>query len=611
MRKHKNKYLNINKTPKSISFQPEVSLILRFKEPTGRWQIIDLTFFEKNKFPRNRLGKEIAYSFQKLTSDLATGTRKQLRNVLKHFNEFLDWKAGSPEFKNIDSLSELDFNLLVEYQAYLELVTKQKNAENSYGYFSRFIHKISIRIPGLLSKEIQIPANKFVSNRKTTRLGGNIISLENLKAIHDAALKEYEQIRTNHKKALKLLKITENLPIVEISKRSDSKSKKAIFRPWKKDGYFLHHLVRETGILNPVPGSTINAIRENKSTKATNQLGWYIPNSDKNLLPILILLYIKTGINVTSMHYLKRDCLIDHPLPLNLTILRFSKPRSGSGINKELSFPSKQKNGVVDLITFLLDYTNPLVEFASPDEKKYLFLYKHNSQVKSAHFKGFCSNGLKPFISRNNLPDFNLNQIRPTVASLLYLQTKDIFRVQRLLNHSDVRSTINYIRGPVVQLLHNKQISDGIETLFDKITGNNSSTSDITVFTNSSSEVIPEKIVRNEITREAGKNILEGGCNTIIGKCKDPYNSPQPGEIQGRVCKSLHSCIFCKNCWIFLENLPDVIRYRNKLLADKVNMTDQQWSELHEETVRTIENSILSSFPKKIIKDAEKMIENS
>lgn len=156
-----------------------------------------------------------------------------------------------------------------------------------------------------------------------------------------------------------------------------------------------------------------------------------------------------------------------------------------------------------------------------------------------------------------------------------------------------------------MQALHNKQLNDGIEVLFERLTGSDLSSSDVVIFTQSSSEVISEKIAQKEITEQTGRKILNGACNTLIGKCKDPYNSPQPGEIKGRICKSLHSCIFCENCWIFVENLPDVLKYRNNLLAEKANLTDTDWEELHGDAVRAIETSILPSFPESVVKEAE------
>jgi hypothetical protein len=336
-------------------------------------------------------------------------------------------------------------------------------------------------------------------------------------------------------------------------------------------------------------------------------IGWYAPTSENYFTPFLILLLIRTAINVSSIYTLKRDCLKEHPLPLGLTILRFSKPRAGPHSNKELSFPTQQANGAIDLIQFLLTYTQPWVEFASDAEKDSLFLYRslHMGVRSPKNLAEICKEELGRFIARHNLPIFSFNQLRPTIATLLYLQTRDIFRVQRLLDHTSVRTTIDYIRGPVVEAQHNRQMSEGIDLMIESLTGIEDHRNGLTVFIDPVATVIAEKVQSEELSLEAGERLLSGACNTLIGKCQDPLNSPQQGEVKGRVCRSLHACLFCEKCWIFAEDLPATIQYRDRLLSEKKDMTDEAWETLHGAAVRAINHSILSAFPAEVVKQAE------
>jgi hypothetical protein len=57
--------------------------------------------------------------------------------------------------------------------------------------------------------------------------------------------------------------------------------------------------------------------------------------------------------------------------------------------------------------------------------------------------------------------------------------------------------------------------------------------------------------------------------------------------------------------WIFAEDLPEVIRYRNRLMTEKTDMTDYDWEMLHGEAVREINQSILSGFPIETVSQAE------
>jgi hypothetical protein len=168
-----------------------------------------------------------------------------------------------------------------------------------------------------------------------------------------------------------------------------------------------------------------------------------------------------------------------------------------------------------------------------------------------------------------------------------------------------VRTTIDYIRGPVVEAQHNRQISEGIDRMIESLTGIEDHRNDVTVFIDPVATVIAEKVQSEELSPEAGERFLRGACNTLIGKCQDPLNSPQPGEVKGRVCRSLHACLFCENCWIFAEDLPATIQYRDRLLSEKKEMTDEAWETLHGPAVRAIDQSILSAFPTEIVKQAE------
>ncbi|MCI0558450.1 MAG: hypothetical protein MN733_08140, partial [Nitrososphaera sp.] len=224
--------------------------------------------------------------------------------------------------------------------------------------------------------------------------------------------------------------------------------------------------------------------------------------------------------------------------------------------------------------------------------------------VRSPH-ENFCDRELPRFIARNNLPNFTFEQLRPSIATLIYLQTRDIFRVQRLLGHTQVRTTIRYIKGVAVEAQHNKQMSEGIDRMIESITSINYRKNDILVFIDSVAEVVAEKVKAKELSPEAGERMLSGECNTLMGKCKDPFTSPQPGEVKGRVCRSLHACIFCENCWVFEEDLPKVILYRDKLISQKADMTDEIWEMLHGNAVREINDSILPSFPTELVKQVE------
>jgi hypothetical protein len=462
-----------------------------------------------------------------------------------------------------------------------------------------FLGHLRTHRPEDISPNFRLPGCRFKYYRGSAIAGG-IISVDDLKRIADAALKEVRQIREDHQRAINLLESATS----RVGPIGSGKKPKG---HWKSLANLMHALVKEQGIASRIPVPYGQLTVAHGHPPPMKLIGWYAPTSENYFTPFLILLLIRTAINVSSIYTLKRDCLKEHPLPLGLTILRFSKPRAGPHSNKELSFPTHQANGAIDLIQFLLTYTQPWVEFASDAEKDSLFLYRsqHMGVRSPKNLAEICKEELGRFIARHNLPVFSFNQLRPTIATLLYLQTRDIFRVQRLLDHASVRTTIDYIRGPVVEAQHNRQMSEGIDRMIESLTGIEDHRSGLTVFIDPVATVIAEKVQAEELSPEAGERLLRGACNTLIGKCQDPLNSPQPGEVKGRVCRSLHACLFCENCWIFAEDLPATIQYRDRLLSEKKEMTDEAWEALHGAAVRAIDHSILSAFPTGTVKQAE------
>lgn len=598
-----NKYSKLPSEPVKILTSSNSPLTLMFPLKDGRHQKFDLTFLVEGKRPRPQIAKAFADVSWRNLQHYSSETRESIRAALRKFNEFLDWRGDGSSPKHITSTSEIDDTLLIDFQAYLKVVNREyKDATCAKRYLdlTRFLSLMKATHPTYLPLMLRIPTNIFThqaeGHRRTT---GTVISIKDLMLITEAATKEVEQIRSNHKRALELL---------ESAAPNDAQARMAR-KPqgfWHSPANALYYLVRVAGIATRgTETNTALSLRNNGYPTYQKLVGWFAPTSEDYFIPFLVLLFLRTAINVTSIFQLRRDCLAEHPLPLGLTVVRFSKPRSFEKSKKQLSFPTNQHNGAIDLIRFLLDYTQPWVEHANKPEKNALFLYfSRTTRVRSAGYT-FTSKSLSRFIARNNLPHFTFEQIRPTIATMVYLQTRDIFRVQRLLGHSSIRTTLKYIRGAIAFSQHDKDISDGINAMVEAVTGIDLHTGKASVFLDPVAKVVEAKIESKEISVGTGERLLSGGCRTFLGRCKDPFNSPQPGEIKGRVCRSLHVCLFCENCWIFAEDLVGTIRYRNSLEADKKDMSAQDWEELHGDAVREINEAILPSFPEEMVARAE------
>lgn len=599
----RNKYSKLPSKPVTKAAFSGPALKLNYKQPDGRYQKLDLTFFIQGDVPRHQVAAACA---EVLGLEMQRYSRDTLVNFvfsLRVFNKFLRWREGSEAHKHITTTLQFSYELFVEFSVYLGSFNSEGTAASRYQAVARFLDLMRVLRPNYLRPEFKIPANRFSHRHGQRSTAGDILSLDDLLCIERVASREVSRIRENHRRACEMLKSA-------VVNDAQARMKPKPHGFWKSLANALYYIVRVEGITR-TSDVTRQCLKIKPCPTATEMVGWYAPTLEEYFIPFLILLYLRTALNVTSMYRLKRDCLAEHPLPVGLTKLQFKKPRSKPLSNKELSFPTNQPNGTIDLIRFLLEYTQPWVEHAADAEKNSLFLYYSRIKGVRSPSNTFLINSLPKFIARNKLPHFTFDQLRPTVATLIYLQTRDIFRVQRLLGHASVRTTIKYIRGAAVHAENYRAMGKGIDKMTEAVTGIKDAGKGISVFTEPIAEVLARKIDEKELSVEAGERVLKGGCNTLVGRCKDPWNSPQPSEVKGRVCRSLHACIFCENCWIFVEDLVAVVEYRNSLEAEKSNMTSDMWELLHGAAVREINTSILSSFPADVISRVERQAKNA
>jgi hypothetical protein len=573
---------------------------LTFKLKSGREQAIDLTFFVNGSHRRTHLAEIFAWYFRKMLRGARSSTRETQLYVAKKFNHFLDWRAEGSG--NVSTGHDITTDVLLEYQMWLVSAggVIEKTADHYYKSIAAILNNVLINRPEDLCTGLKIPPNCF-SSAKHAPNKTPVLSIEDLKKIHAAALKDVTEIRKTHDHAKRLL--AEGEEHVPYTRRGSCK-----LGYWKSPANALFYIVNQAGINNSprINRVSITLLKHGLPTGHAI-LGMYVPTSPDSFIPFLILLFVHTAINVESLFHLKRDCLKEHALPLNLTVLEFEKPRSAPDALKRLLFPSRQMNGVVDLISFLLEYTAPLVSFARASEDEELFLYKAvgcgKGEIRSPG-ANFSLRALNAFIKRHELPNFTFAQIRPTIATIIYLHTRDIFRVQRLLCHTSVAMTINYIKQEVTRRQHDTEIRDGIASFMASIVGDYPQVGKPSVFPQPAETVLRSKITEGEISPEQAAQLTSGGCSTGLARCKDPLNSPIPGEKAGRVCTQLHMCIFCPNAWIFEEDLPKVIYTRDSILADRKMLTDSLWDRLHGAAFHEIQEEILPSFSEKSITSA-------
>lgn len=324
-----------------------------------------------------------------------------------------------------------------------------------------------------------------------------------------------------------------------------------------------------------------------------------VPTSAQHLIPFMVIIAARTGINPRALYSLTRDCLSPHEFDESLFYCTWDKPRAGKQQRQLHGADRRNQMGVVELIQFLRQFTEPLASAAEPPERDQLFLYfSPNPALKCRLISpGTRSGGnftarIPGFIERHRLARFTLVNIRPTAATQLYLETGgNLRKVQQFLQHAHLRTTVKYLLNHITESFNARVIQRAQERMIERVT------------------VIPEKRVlgvrRLDLPKVQAQKIVNGRFDTGCGTCRNPYDSPQPGEEKGRACTSFHACFSCPNGLWFLEDLPQVISTRDRLRSLKMEMRLEDWERVYGESVRIIEEQIIAAFRPEQVKAAE------
>jgi integrase len=332
-----------------------------------------------------------------------------------------------------------------------------------------------------------------------------------------------------------------------------------------------------------------------------------VPTSAHQIIPFMILIAARTGINSDALWDLGRDCLIPHEIDEECFYCVWDKPRAGRQQKQLHRVDRRRQSGVVELIQFVRRYTEPLAQQSGPPANKKLFLYFSENTLLKSRLVSPCTaprlsyRRLREFRDRHRLPPFTLSNIRPSAATLLYLQTGgNLGKVRQFLQHAHFSTTIRYVLNHISEQFNARVIQNAQARMVERVT------------------VIPERrdagIKRLNLPKAQTARIIEGRFDTGSGACRDPYDSPQTGEAKGRPCTSFHACFSCPNGLWFLDDLPMVIAARDRFSRLRSEMKPGDWDAVYGNSVRIINDNIVAAFrPEQIERATQraKELENS
>jgi hypothetical protein len=306
------------------------------------------------------------------------------------------------------------------------------------------------------------------------------------------------------------------------------------------------------------------------------------PKSGTSLVPFMILIAAYTGANVTALLGFRRDAWKEDPVLAGYWRVTWSKDRAKGNEQQCLVLAGSTTEGLsaIDILKFVLRWTEPLVERVPESCKKDLWL--HRSRRTGASSSGwnpviFVNRHVDTWMRNHSLPA-TLDRIRPSAALTLLRSGKSITQVQAFLQHGELRTTWRYVRSEVLRPAYNRVITKTQERIMGL------------VIPKSRAEGVPD-VTANAT---AQRSLASGHWDIGTCSCRDPYNSPIRGEIRGRLCRSFHACYFCPHAVWFKEHLPLEVWKLRRL--ESLRESDQNWEIKYGKSCEIIRRDILGSF---------------
>jgi len=315
------------------------------------------------------------------------------------------------------------------------------------------------------------------------------------------------------------------------------------------------------------------------------------------LMVHLLLLAMATGRNLQSLIDLRRDSLREHPIAdreLLVTTKRRGWSTHATSVKKAAAAPEDTQavqsipKSVGDHFRFLCDYTVPLMGEADEADREFVFLwrmpkYKRKGQVVRLDAQGNANMAVKAFAKRHALLDdrgqplaLNVARLRPTFATELYRRTRDIRRVQQALGHSSPETTArHYADAPLEAERDHAIVVDGMVSQFARV------------------EVEGKLLLAadGKIPLQDVKDLLSGGYNTGIARCKNPFRENES------VCQKFFHCFKCPSMCVFEDDLWRLFSFYYRLLTERSKINPAHWLKTYGPIIRRIDADIASQFP--------------
>ncbi|QJQ02330.1 integrase [Herbaspirillum rubrisubalbicans Os34] len=324
----------------------------------------------------------------------------------------------------------------------------------------------------------------------------------------------------------------------------------------------------------------------------------------------LIILALATGKNFQGLLELRRDSLKPHPLK-DREVLITEKRRGGSThVTSYRAQDVKQQSEQGQILTipttvgnyfrWLADFTNALRDEARTEDRDLVFLWlvphtgRHPRSTRQGRVNRFTQvdarNAIADFIVRHGLVDdrgerllFSVARCRPTFGTNLYARTRDIRKVQLAMGHASAETTArHYVALPAVAERDHVFVGQAM----------------VGAITSAGEKAVAALAADGKIPLQNVRELLRGGYNTVVARCKNPFREG------GDVCGKYMVCFRCPQMVVFEDDLWKMFSFYNKLLAERNKIAPHHWVKTYGWVIKTIDNDIATQFPADLVEAA-------